>query len=256
MIEIRKLKSVKEFRNTLEIQKSAWGISDLEVDPHFLMTRVQKYGGLIQGLFLDSNCVGFTYGILGKWLGKIFLFSYMAAIMREYQGQGFGFLLKKAQRQEVLKMGYDVICWNFDPLESLNAYFNFHRLGVVSSEYERNVYGEGESGLDQGLPTDRLLVTWNLSSDRVIKKIEKKEKRIIETIPPQNVGEFNEKSAYIEIPKDIRSMKKIDLSEAYNWRMKTRDQFESAFRDGFVTEEIVFSEDQQRIFYKLIKKDS
>ncbi len=255
MIEIKKLKTVEEFKQTFEIQKSAWGISDLEIDPHFLMSRVQKYGGLLQGLFIDTKCVGFTYGILGKWQGEIFFFSYMAAVMREHQGQGFGFLLKKAQREEVLKMDYNIIRWNFDPLESLNAYFNFHRLGVISSEYERNIYGVGDSGLDKGLPTDRLLVTWNLTSKRVIKKMEKKESKIIEMIPTSKIGSFKDKIAYIEIPRDIRSLKKNNLNQAYEWRVKTREKFESAFRSGFVAEKIVFSEDQQRIFYKLTKKD-
>ncbi|MFW9906873.1 MAG: hypothetical protein ACFFFH_21390 [Candidatus Thorarchaeota archaeon] len=254
MIVIRKLKTVEEFKETIEIQKSAWGITDLEVDPHFLMTRVQKFGGLIHGLFIENKLVGFTYGILGKWKNEIFFFSYMAAVRSEYQGQGLGFLLKKAQRIDVIKMGYDIIRWNFDPLESLNAYFNFHRLGVVCSEYERNVYGMGESGLDKGLPTDRLLVTWNLTSERVIKRIEKKTRKIKIPFNTSGLGQFNEDVAYIEIPRDIRSLKKVNLREANKWREKTRNQFEVAFSTGYVAEEIVFSEDEQRIFYKLIKK--
>ncbi|MFX0207376.1 MAG: hypothetical protein ACFFDT_15415 [Candidatus Hodarchaeota archaeon] len=254
MIVIRKLKTVEEFKETAEIQKSAWGINDLEVDPHFLMTRVQKFGGLVHGLFKDNRFVGFTYGILGKWKDKIFFLSYMAAVRSEYQGQGLGFLLKKAQRTEVMKMGYDIIRWNFDPLESLNAYFNFHRLGVVCSEYERNIYGKGESGLDEGLSTDRLLVTWNISSERVSKRIEKKIKKIKIPVPTSRLGQFNEDIAYIEIPRDIRSLKKINLREANEWRKKTRNQFEAAFSVGYVAEEIVFSEDEKRIFYRLIKK--
>jgi len=152
-------------------------------------------------------------------------------------------------------LDYNIIRWNFDPLESLNAYFNFHRLGVISSEYERNIYGVGDSGLDKGLPTDRLLVTWNLTSKRVIKKMEQKESKIIEMIPTSKIGSFKDKIAYIEIPRDIRSLKKNNLNQAYEWRVKTREKFESAFRSGFVAEKIVFSEDQQRIFYKLTKKD-
>jgi predicted GNAT superfamily acetyltransferase len=254
MIVIRKLKTVEEFKETAEIQKSAWGITDLEVDPHFLMTRVQKFGGLVHGLFLENKFVGFTYGILGKWRNEIFFFSYMAAVRSEYQSQGLGFLLKKAQRAEVIKMGYKIIRWNFDPLESLNAYFNFHRLGVICSEYERNVYGKGESGLDEGLPTDRLLVTWNLISERVSKRIEEKIRKIKISIPTSNLGQFNENIAYIEIPRDIRLLKKINLREANKWRKKTRNQFETAFSAGYVAKEIIFSEDEQRIFYKLIKK--
>ncbi|MFX1533737.1 MAG: GNAT family N-acetyltransferase [Promethearchaeota archaeon] len=256
MIEIRKLRSLEELKKTIEIQRSAWGVSDLDIEPPYLMGRIQKYGGLVQGLFLDDECVGFTYGTIGRWQGEIFFFSYMAAVMKEYQGRGFGFLLKKAQREEALKMGYDIIRWNFDPLQSLNAYFNIHRLGVVCMEYERNIYGDDGSGLDKGLPTDRLVATWNLKSDRVIKKIKAKEPRIEEDIPERKLANFGEKITYIEIPRNIRSLKKTNLTQAYQWRMRTRELFETAFKKGFIAEEMVFSKDQQRIFYKLIKKDN
>lgn len=256
MIKIRKLTNLKEFSRTIEIQKNAWGISDLEIDPPFLMGRAQKYGGLVQGLFLDKKCIGFTYGIIGRWKGEFFLFSYMTAVMQEYQGQGFGFLLKKAQREEVLKMDFDIIRWNFDPLESLNAYFNIHRLGIISTEYERNIYGEGESGLDKGLPTDRLVATWILNSERVLKKIKIKEPPIIKKVPKELIGNFDRKIAYIEIPRDIRTLKEKNLSQAYQQRLKTRELFETAFKDEFIVRDIVFSEDKKKIFYKLIKKDN
>jgi predicted GNAT superfamily acetyltransferase len=253
MIELRRLQSIEEFKKTIEIQKSAWGISDLEIEPYYLMGRVQKYGGLVQGLFVDNECVGFTYGIVGKWQGEYFFFSYMAAVMKEYQGRGFGFLLKKAQREEALKSGFDIIRWNFDPLESLNTYFNIHRLGVVSTEYERNIYGESGSGLHEGLPTDRLVATWHLKSDRVIRRIDGKQPRLIDNIGDEKIGNFSENIAYIEIPRDIRSLKKNDLKQAHQWRMKTRELFETGFAQGYSVEEVVFSKDQQRVFIKLTK---
>jgi len=255
MIEIRKLETLEEYRRTIEIQKNAWGFTDLEIDPPYLMSRVQKYGGLVQGLFSDENCIGFSYGIIGECQGKYFLFSYMTAVIQAYQGQGFGFLLKKAQREEALRMGYNAIKWNFDPLEALNAYFNHHRLGVICTEYERNIYGEGESGIHKGLPTDRLTATWELNSPRVIKKMETKEPRIIETIPEDGIGNFRRDISYIEIPKDIRSLKKVNLNQAYQWCMRTRKLFEFAFNNDFIAVDLVFSENQERIFFKLIKKD-
>jgi predicted GNAT superfamily acetyltransferase len=148
-------------------------------------------------------------------------------------------------------MGYDVMRWNFDPLESMNAYFNFHRLGVMSTEYERNIYGEGESGLHKGLSTDRLIVAWNLKSDRVVKKMEKKESSIIEIIPSEKLEKFTQETAYIELPKNIRLLKETHLDQAVKWRTKTRHLFESAFKKGYVVRDIVFSKDKKRMFYKL-----
>ena len=148
-------------------------------------------------------------------------------------------------------MGYDVIRWNFDPLESMNAFFNIHRLGIVSVEYERDIYGTGESGLHKGLSTDRLIATWYLNSDRVIDKMNGKDLPIIEQVLENEPEDFTQKTAYIEIPRDIRSLKKTDIDKAIQWRKKTRRLFESAFQNGYVATEIVFSKDKKRIFYKL-----
>jgi predicted GNAT superfamily acetyltransferase len=253
MIELKTIKNMEDFKKIPEIQKSAWGFSDRDIEPHQMMTRVQKYGGLVQGLYLNGELAGFTYAILARWKGTYFIFSHMTGIRREDQKKGFGFLLKQAQREEVLNMGYDVIRWNFDPLESMNAFFNIHRLGIISVEYERDVYGTGESGLHKGLSTDRLIATWNLNSDRVIDKMNRKDSPIIEQVPEKIPEDLSQKTTYIEIPRDIRSLKKTDIDKAVQWRMKTRRLFESAFQDGYIATDIVFSKDKRRIFYKLHK---
>lgn len=251
MIEVKTIKDIEDFKKIPEIQKSAWGFVDRDIEPHHLMTRVQKYGGLVQGLYIDGELAGYTYALIGKWEGKYFIYSHMTAVRKKYQYRGFGFLLKKAQREAVLSMGYDMIRWNFDPLESMNAFFNLHRLGVICDEYERNVYGDGESGLHKGLPTDRLIATWNLNSDRVLNLMEKKEPATLEAIPEKDIENFTEETAYIEIPRNIRSLKETNLNEAIEWREKTRHHFETAFKNGYVARDIVFSKDKKRVFYKL-----
>ena len=254
MIEINKLTKIEDFKKLPEIQKKAWGFEDLDLEPHHLMTRVQKYGGLVQGLFVDGRLIGFTYAIIGKWEGEYFIYSHQAAVIEDYQGQGYGFLLKKAQREGVLEMGYDVIRWNFDPLEAMNAYFNIHKLGVISSEYERDIYGVGESGLHRGLSTDRLIALWHLTSDRVAKKMNEQASPILEEVPEEKLNALTFDVAYIEIPRDIRTIKMRSMEEAVALRMKTRELFESAFQKGYVAEGMVFSMDKKRIFYRLVKQ--
>lgn len=251
MIEIKKIKDIEDFKKIPDIQKSAWGFTDFDIEPHHLMTRVQKYGGLVLGLYSKGELAGYTYAIIGKREGKYFIYSHMTAVRKKYQYRGFGFLLKKAQREEVLKMGYETIRWNFDPLESMNAFFNIHRLGIISAEYERDIYGTGESGLHKGLPTDRLIATWDLNSDQVINKMKQKDPPIIEDIPEKHPENFTQETVYIEIPRDIRSLKETNMNDALRWRMTTRHLFESAFQKDYVVTDIVFSEDKKRIFYKL-----
>lgn len=251
MIEIKTLTEVEELEKTVNIQKNAWGFNDLDTENHYLMTRIQKYGGLIQGLYLDGEMIGFTYALIGKRGEKFIIYSHMTAVKQKFQAGGYGFLLKKAQRQTVLDMGYQEIEWNFDPIESLNAYFNFHRLGIISHEYERNVYGEGESGLHKGLPTDRLIASWRLNSERVRHKMETRDPRLIEEIHENRIGKFTGQTAYIEIPRDIRSIKQRDMKAAIEWRMNTRRLLEQAIEEEYEVREVVFSPDQKRIFFKL-----
>ncbi len=256
MIELKRIKEMEDFKKLTEIQRSAWGFLDLNIEPHHVMTRVQKYGGLVLGLYYNGELVGYTYALLGKWDGEYFVYSHQAGVKKEHQDKGFGFLLKKAQRDEVQKMGYQVMRWNFDPLESMNAFFNIHRLGIISVEYERDIYGIGESGLHKGLSTDRLIATWKLDSDRVEKKMAQKNPSILEDVPQENLENFSHDTAYIEIPKNIRELKETRLSEAIEWRMKTRHLFESAFQKGYVVEDFVFSRDKQSVFYKLYHREA
>lgn len=251
MVSIRRIERICDFEKLPAIQQDAWGFCDRDLEPYQLMTRVQKYGGLVLGLFLDQRLIGFNYSLLGKWRQEYFLYSHMLAIERRFQGRGLGFRLKKQQRREALRMGYRLIRWSFDPLEALNAYFNIHRLGAVSNEYERNIYGEGGSGLHRHLPTDRLIALWRLDSPRITSRLRRKKPPLLEAPPADRVGRFSGASAYVEIPRDIRSLKQGDINQARAWRLQTRRQFETGFARGFSARDVVQTPDGRRIFFKL-----
>jgi len=88
-----------------------------------------------------------------------------------------GVRLKLAQREEALARGVDLITWTFDPLQARNAQLNLRRLGARATEFLENLYGITSSALHYGLPTDRLLVRWELRSPRV-------EERLVGGEPP------------------------------------------------------------------------
>src|SRR5262249_40981621 len=72
-----------------------------------------------------------------------------------------------AQREEALSRGISLLTWTFDPLQARNANLNLRRLGATATEFLENLYGVTSSSLHHGLPTDRLLVRWELSAPRV-----------------------------------------------------------------------------------------
>ena len=54
--------------------------------------------------------------------------------------------------------------WTFDPLQSVNAHFNFGKLGVVSDQYRINCMASQTSSFLHRNGTDRLWVTWPLAA--------------------------------------------------------------------------------------------
>src|SRR4029079_13334122 len=52
-------------------------------------------------------------------------------------------------------------------MQARNANLNLRRLGATATEFLENFYGVTTASLHHGLPTDRLLVRWDLAAPRV-----------------------------------------------------------------------------------------
>jgi len=53
----------------------------------------------------------------------------MVAVLPKYRNSNIAYRLKIAQRNFALKQGIKLMTWTFDPLQSINAYFNIRKLG-------------------------------------------------------------------------------------------------------------------------------
>ncbi len=115
--------------------------------------------------------IGFAMALPGYREGRSYLHSHMLAVLPEFRNTGIGRRLKLAQREDALARGFQLMEWTFDPLEIRNAYLNLHRLGAIARHYEPNFYGYTSSALQGGLPTDRLVAEWWLSSERVTRAL-------------------------------------------------------------------------------------
>ena len=120
--------------------------------------------------------VGFAYAVVGMKSGKPMMWSHMAGVLPEFRG-GLGFRLKLAQRDRALAQGYDLIEWTFDPMQAMNAHFNFAKLGGVVEEYAPNFYGESTSALHRGTPTDRVVLSWKIAEPHVVRRLERSSNR-------------------------------------------------------------------------------
>ena len=159
-------------------------------------------------------------------------------VLAEYRGRGIAEKLKWAQRDRALKLGLKLVTWTYDPLEGPNAYLNLHKLNGIVRVYKRNVYGEHFGALNEGLPTDRFLVEWWVEEISNIKFQMSNVKGVAVTRvegegTAQRLVEYDCKSdaeaVRVEVPVNIQAMRKENLALAMDWRLKTREIFETYF---------------------------
>ena len=166
-ITIRDVHDVPGMKTIEDLQKEVWGVEDLDIVPHTQLAAAVEVGGCLIGAFDGAEMVGFVYGFLGLEHNRLVMHSHMAAVKPAYRSYGVGYRLKLAQRDEALAKGITRITWTYDPLQALNAHFNFNKLGVVSDRYLIDFYGEATSSFLHQLGTDRLLASWRLDRHRV-----------------------------------------------------------------------------------------
>lgn len=223
MIKIRQVETVAELRAVEELQKDVWGIPDLDVVPLTHLIAAKAAGGVLLGAFDGETLVGFVYGFVAQEDGEIAHHSHMLAVKHAYRNFNLGYKLKLAQREAVLARGINLITWTFDPLQSLNAYFNFAKLGVISDRYLVNFYGEEAASFLHQSGTDRFWVKWLLNSERVVNRLDKTD------ATPEDPAD----KLLIEIPGDINAVQEQTPELAREWRERTRRAFTEAIDGGY-----------------------
>jgi predicted GNAT superfamily acetyltransferase len=252
-IKIRDLTTIDEFRQVVELEKEIWGYtdaSDMVGIPVFIFT-VHRGAVLVGAREPGGRMVGFAYAVVGNKAGKPMMWSHMAGVLPEYRG-GLGYRLKLAQRDRALAQGYDLIEWTFDPMQAMNAHFNFAKLGGVVTEYAVNFYGESTSALHRGTPTDRIVLSWNLNSPHVVRRLEtptalRARAEEVNDAPIVNAttmeGEWrktkaidltrSERRIWIEIPTGFTQMQQQAPDRALAWRMDVRQMFQEYLAKGY-----------------------
>src|SRR5687768_339293 len=261
-IEIRDLTTIDEFRQVVALEQAIWGYTDpgdIVTVPVFIFT-VHRGATLIGAVTAQGTMVGFAYGVVGLKDGRAMQWSHMAGVLPEFRG-GLGYRLKLAQRERALKQGLDLIEWTFDPLQAMNAHFNFAKLGGVAEEYAVNFYGESTSALHRGTPTDRLVLSWKITEPHVIRRLEPAalrarahevaEARVVNTT--QLEGEWrkvatinlalDDRRVWIEIPTGFTEMQQQAPERALQWRMDVRQMFENYFAKGYRAVDFVLQRD-------------
>lgn len=256
-IVIRDIEHIAEMREVESLQKEVWGCDDRDIVPLTILAATREVGAILVGAFDGSSLIGFAYSFVGREYERMVHHSHMLAVRATYRNFNLGYRLKLAQRDRALAQGINRMTWTFDPLQSLNAYFNLAKLGVVADAYKTNFYGEATSSfLHQiGIGTDRLWVTWLLDSVRVHERLQAKGQTrtanpnlatiaCLVQVGPNNMPQraraseiAGQQDISIEIPADINALQRESPELAIRWREATRWAFSEAMSSGYLIED-------------------
>ncbi|GGM90373.1 chorismate synthase [Streptomyces fuscichromogenes] len=158
--------------------------------------------------------------------------------------QGVGYAVKRAQRDWALDLGARTMRWTFDPLVGRNARFNLVKLGATGTEYLVDFYGPMADGVNDGDESDRLTVTWDLTTDPValgglgapFGDRDREDAPASHRAPDGEVlarRDLGDRAVWCRVPEDVVRLRAADPALALRWRYAVREVFTTAFAEGF-----------------------
>jgi predicted GNAT superfamily acetyltransferase len=259
MFEIKRLVDIEDIKSIQSIEQQVWQSNPTPVHQTYTSS---KNGGFVLGGYIDNKLAGFQYSFPGYKDGKTYLCSHMLGILPDYQKSGLGKELKLAQKQLALELGYSLIVWTYDPLESVNAYLNLHKLKGIGATYLENYYGSMDDTLNHGLPSDRFLVEWwiqssylqsehaphyDIPNDSSVKTT--LNSKGFPVIIKENFLNKNNDYLFFPIPDHIQEIKKQDPELAFEWRIITRKWFQESLREGYSAVDLIRSPGEKLSYY-------
>ncbi len=236
-IHFRILRTLDELGEAERLQEVVFAVTDRDLIPANELVVVEETGGAVIGAFLPGDPAR-AVGILIGWGGFVKrprLVSDLMAVVPSARNLGLAEAMKRLQAAIALSRGFEEIVWTVDPLRAANARLNFGKLGAVSRTYELDRYGTGFAADLYGfMPTDRLHVTWEITSARVqaLLTCGASQPRRDAQLPAYEQGTTSARMA-VAIPADIDAMLTASPDVARAWRLHVRAALTSAFTEGF-----------------------
>ncbi len=242
-VTFRLLRHLPELLPIDGLQREVFGVTDYDLLAAGELVSVAETGGEVIGAFIgaqggDEELVGFSIGWGGYHQRRPRIVSEYLAVRADLRSLGLGADLKRLQAAIALERGFVEVIWTVDPLRAANARLNFEKLGAFAGRYEENRYGEGfAAGLYGGLPTDRLHVTWPLTSRRVHERLLGQ----YTPLTPKDVSRLrhfdpfaaSQKRALVYLPSNIDLLVARDPNAALRWRLTLRETLQHAFAAGY-----------------------
>ena len=213
-----------EMHELAELFATIWGRPGEPPIDSSTLQALSHSGNYVVGAYSGKRMVGGLIGWLGGHPpGDLHLHSHILGVLPDTEARGLGFELKQHQRAWCIDRGVTSIEWTFDPLVRRNAHFNLVKLGADAVEYLVDFYGPMDDGINTGDESDRLLVRWNLHSERAAAA----------AAGGPLVVQPDAGALLVPVPEDIVAIRRDDHELARRWRHQVREALGGAMSRGF-----------------------
>ena len=242
---IEELSELADLRELAELFATVWGRPGEPPIGSDILRALAHSGNYLAGTRSEGRLIG---GIVG-WLGghpphDLHMHSHILGVVPGIEARGLGFALKQHQRRWCLERSVGAIEWTYDPLVRRNAYFNLTKLGAEADRYLVDFYGTMNDGINAGDESDRILIRWELSSEKAARAAEGKP---IEPVADDGAarvlaagpgGEpvrraLDGPSALLQVPGDIVALRRSSPELARMWRHAVRAALGDAMAAGY-----------------------
>jgi predicted GNAT superfamily acetyltransferase len=244
-IPIEGLAELDDLRELAELFALVWGRPGEPPINSDILRALAHSGNYLAGTRSEGRLIG---GIVG-WLGghpphDLHMHSHILGVVPGIEARGLGFALKQHQRRWCLERSVGAVEWTFDPLVRRNAYFNLTKLGAEATRYLVDFYGAMDDGINAGDESDRILIRWELTSEKTTQAAEGKpaepavDEGAVRVLAVGTVGEpvardLHGRTALLQVPDDIVALRRRSPELARTWRYAVRAALGDAMSAGY-----------------------
>jgi len=242
---IEELSELDDLRELAELFAVVWGRPGEPPISSDLLRALAHSGNYLAGTRSEGRLIG---GIVG-WLGgdpphELHMHSHILGVVPGIEARGLGFALKQHQRRWCLERSVGAVEWTFDPLVRRNAYFNLTKLGAEADRYLVDFYGTMNDGINAGDESDRILIRWELRSEKASQAAEGRQAepavdegadRILSVGANEApvAQDLKGTTALLQVPEDIVALRRRAPELARAWRHAVRAALGGAMSAGY-----------------------
>lgn len=258
-IEYRKLVSPKDFSQCIDLQRSLFGLSDIDIVSPLILQLIARENppmGVLLGAFNmneeEQELIGFAISMATFQRNSMYLA--MVGVMPQYRNQGIGINILLKLREAALHIKFDYICWVFEPLERKLAHFYVNNLGAFGVHYHEEINHQPKKYENDNIPMDKILFKWDLKSYSSYNRNLPWELLRSYPIASQD-NKPDSPYVLVEIPKDFTLLKKEDVTSAKDWRQSTKEIFTHYInlRNYTIYDCVTFEENLNKKSFYLLK---